>query len=105
MFDWFFQGGFIINLILTVMLMLVFFLAWKSPSRLRAMGTLAVLFAVLAVFVKSIGLFDSLSKVEGSISPGALYSTLKLYAIELAFGFLIATVATVLRLITNSRKH
>lgn len=105
MFDWFFQGGFFINLALTVLFLLSFILAWKSPSRLRSLSTLAVLVAVLSVCIKAIGFFESLSIAEGSISPGLLYSTLKLYAIELTFGLSVAAVATILRFFTKPRKY
>lgn len=105
MFDWFFQGGFFLNLALTVLFLLTLIVAWKAPTRLREMATISILVPILAVCANSIGFFDTLAQVDGAISPSLLHSTLKLYAIELTFGLSIAVVATVLRFFTKPRKY
>lgn len=105
MLDWFFQGGFFLNLTLTVLLVLTFIVAWKAPTRLREMAAISILVPILAVCAKCIDLFNTLSLVDGAISPALLHSTLKVFAIELTFGLSIATIATVLRFFTKPRKY
>lgn len=105
MFTWFVESGFGVNMILTLVLIMSFFVMFMAPQWLREVGALAVLVAVLSVLVNARQLFSTLAMVDGEISPNVLYSGLKIYATRLIYGVSIAIVTVIERFFTKPRKY
>lgn len=105
MFHWFVESGIIVSVILTLILVASFVVMIKAPKRLREVGILAVLVAVISVLCNAKQLFDALAQTDGNISPNVLFTGMKIYAIRLIYGFSIYAVTVVERFFTKPKNY
>lgn len=105
MFNWFYESGLIVNIILTLILLASFYVTFKAPKHLREVGILAVIVAVISVLCNARQLFETLAEVEGNISPYVLFTGMKIYAIRLIYGFSICAVTIIESFFTKPRKY
>ena len=111
---WFVEGGPVFMSILTVLLVALFFAAWKAPRWVKGIGALALLFGFLGMVL---GLQQVLSylqdvaaeKGEGVtglfdlIAPRILLGGVKITLIPVIYGAIIDMVAIVISIIQKPR--
>ena len=114
MFKLFIQGGAGIMTVLTVLLVAIFFAAWKAPRWIKEIGSFALVFGFLTLLIGLYQMFEALQQVatdigEGVtgvfdlISPGVLFGGLKIALIPVFYGIIIYLVSLVVRVIKKPR--
>ena len=114
MFKLFIQGGAGFMTILTVLLVAIFFAAWKAPRWIKEIGSFALVFGFLTLLIGLYQMFVALQQVamdigEGVtgvfdlISPGVLFGGLKIALIPVFYGIIIYLVSLVVCLIKKPR--
>ena len=114
MFKLFIQGGPVFMTILTVLLVAIFFAAWKAPRWIKEIGSFALVFGFLTLLIGIYQMFVALQQVamdigEGVngvfdlISPGVLFGGLKIALIPVFYGIIIYLISLVVCLIKKPR--
>ena len=114
MFKLFIQGGAGIMTVLTVLLVAIFFAAWKAPRWIKEIGSFALVFGFLTLLIGLYQMFEALQQVatdigEGVtgvfdlISPGVLFGGLKIALIPVFYGIIIYLVSLVVSVIKKPR--
>ena len=114
MFKLFIQGGAGFMTVLTVLLVAIFFAAWKAPRWIKEIGSFALVFGFLTLLIGLYQMFVALQQVamdigEGVtgvfdlISPGVLFGGLKIAMIPVFYGIIIYLVSLVVCLIKKPR--
>ena len=114
MFKLFIQGGPVFMTILTVLLVAIFFAAWKAPRWIKEIGSFALVFGFLTLLIGLYQMFVALQQVamdigEGVtgvfdlISPGVLFGGLKIALIPVFYGIIIYLVSLVVRVVKKPR--
>ena len=114
MFKLFIQGGPVFMTILTVLLVAIFFAAWKAPRWIKEIGSFALVFGFLTLLIGIYQMFEALQQVamdigEGVtgvfdlISPGVLFGGLKIALIPVFYGIIIYLISLVVCLIKKPR--
>ena len=114
MFKLFIQGGAGIMTVLTVLLVAIFFAAWKAPRWIKEIGSFALVFGFLTLLIGLYQMFVALQQVamdigEGVtgvfdlISPGVLFGGLKIALIPVFYGIIIYLISLVVQLIKKPR--
>ena len=114
MFKVFMQGGAGYMTILTVLLVAVFFAAWKAPRWIKEIGILALVFGFLTLLIGFYHMFEALQEVSMSlgdsvsglfdlISPGVFFGGMKVGLIPLFYGIIVYMVSLVLRIVNKPR--
>ena len=98
--------------VLTVLLVGIFFAAWKAPRWVKEIGLFAVVFGSMAMLLGLLQMFSVLQElsrgqeVDGLfdlISPGVLFGGLKVTMIPLIYGMIIYLISLVVRVIQKPR--
>ena len=114
MFKLFMQGGAGYMTILTVLLVAIFFAAWKAPRWIKEIGSFALVFGFLTLLIGLYQMFEALQQVatdigEGVtgvfdlISPGVLFGGLKIALIPVFYGIIIYLISLVVSVIKKPR--
>ncbi|SKC39210.1 hypothetical protein SAMN06298214_0251 [Bacteroidales bacterium WCE2004] len=112
MFKIFNSGGLLPMSLLTVLLVALFFAAWKAPRWVKEIGNSALVLGLLAPLFPLYQLFTTLQQVAGArsefsglfdlISPSVLFSA-KALLIPVIYGMCIYLVAQVVRIVQKPR--
>lgn len=113
MFKLFMEGGLIFMSILTVLLVAVFFAAWKAPRWVKEIGNFALVFGLMTPLFSLYQFFSTLQHVawdrgEGVnglfdlISPGVLFGV-KVILIPVIYGMMIYLISLVVRIVQKPR--
>ena len=100
--------------VLTILLVAIFFAAWKAPRWIKEIGSFALVFGFLTLLIGLYQMFVALQQVamdigEGVtgvfdlISPGVLFGGLKIALIPVFYGIIIYLVSLVVCLIKKPR--
>ena len=114
MFKLFIQGGAGIMTVLTVLLVAIFFAAWKAPRWIKEIGSFALVFGFLTLLIGLYQMFEALQQVamdigEGVtgvfdlVSPDVLFGGLRIALIPVFYGIIIYLVSLVVRVIKKPR--
>ncbi|MBQ5978397.1 MAG: hypothetical protein IJL58_00055 [Bacteroidales bacterium] len=113
MFKLFMEGGLIFMSLLTVLLVAVFFAAWKAPRWVKEIGAFALVTGFLSFILGLRRLFstlqqvamanDSVSGIFDLISPGVFFGGIKVGLIPVIYGIFIYLVSLVVRVIQKPR--
>ena len=114
MFKLFMQGGAGFMTILTVLLVGIFFAAWKAPRWIKEIGSFALVFGFLTLLIGLYQMFVALQQVamdigEGVtgvfdlVSPDVLFGGLKIALIPVFYGIIIYLISLVVCLIKKPR--
>ena len=114
MFKLFIQGGAGIMTVLTILLVAIFFAAWKAPRWIKEIGSFALVFGFLTLLIGLYQMFVALQQVamdigEGVtgvfdlISPGVLFGGLKIALIPVFYGIIIYLISLVVSVIKKPR--
>ena len=112
MFKIFLQGGVGFMTILTILLVAIFFAAWKAPAWVKEIGLFALIFGLMSPMFPLYRLFTTLQEVAADrnditglfdlISPGVLFAG-KVIMIPVIYGMMIYLVSLVLRIVKKPR--
>ena len=112
MFIIFLQGGVGFMTILTILLVSLFFAAWKAPAWVKEIGLFALIFGLMSPMFPLYRLFTTLQEVAADrnditglfdlISPGVLFAG-KVIMIPVIYGMMIYLVSLVLRIVKKPR--
>ena len=112
MFTIFLQGGVGFMTILTILLVSLFFAAWKAPAWVKEIGLFALIFGLMSPMFPLYRLFTTLQEVAADrnditglfdlISPGVLFAG-KVIMIPVIYGMMIYLVSLVLRIVKKPR--
>ena len=114
MFKLFMQGGAGFMTILTVLLVAIFFAAWKAPRWIKEIGSFALVFGFLTYLIFLYEMFVALQQVavdkgEGItgvfdlISPDAFFGGMKIGLIPVFYGVIIYLISLVVRIVKKPR--
>lgn len=113
MFKYFMEGGPVYMSVLTVLLVALFFAAWKAPRWVREIGLFALVFGLVSPLFPLYGALSTLQQVAidlGSevnglfdlISPGVFFG-IKVILIPVIYGMCIYLMSLVIRIIQKPR--
>ena len=114
MFKLFMQGGAGYMTILTVLLVAIFFAAWKAPRWIKEIGKFALVFGFLTFIIGLFQMLTALQQVamdlgEGVtgvfdlVSPGVFFGGIKVGLIPVTYGMIIYLISLVVRIIKKPR--
>ena len=114
MFKLFMEGGPVFMSVLTILLVGLFFAAWKAPRWVKEIGNFALAFGCLSMLLGfrqmfsalqqvALGIGESVSGVFDLISPGVFFGGMKVGLIPVIYGVIIYLVSLVLRVILKPR--
>lgn len=114
MFKIFMQGGAGFMTILTVLLVAIFFAAWKAPRWIKEIGSFALVFGFLTYLIGLYQMFHAFQQVatdlgEGVngifdlISPDAFFGGLRIGLIPVFYGVIIYLVSLIVRIVKKPR--
>ena len=96
MFKMFMQGGLLSMSILTVLLVAVFFAAWKAPRWVKEIGSFALVFGLMTPLFSLYQLFSTLQQV-------ALDRGVNVILIPIIYGMMIYLISLVVRIVQKPR--
>ena len=113
MFKLFVEGGPISMAILTVLLVAVFFAAWKAPRWIEEIGSIACAYAFIQLFLGLRQMFGVLQEVAGAyetvtgifdlVSPGVFFGGCRVAMIPVTYGLIIFIVSRIVHIIQKPR--
>ena len=100
--------------ILTILLVAIFFAAWKAPRWIKEIGSFALVFGFLTYLIGLYQMFQALQQVatdigEGItgvfdlISPNVFFGGLRIGLIPVFYGVIIYLVSLIVRIIKKPR--
>ena len=112
MFKFFVQAGAGYMTILSILLVSLFFAAWKAPAWVKEIGLFALVFGLMTPMFPLYQLFSALQEVAADrnditglfdlISPGVLFAG-KVIMIPVIYGMMIYLVSLVIRIVKKPR--
>ena len=103
MFRFFVNGGVGFMSVLTVLLVAIFFAAWKAPRWVKEIGSFALVFGFLGMILAILQLLGSLQTAGGDLPSAVIYGGLKVTLIPAIYGAVIYLIALVVRVIQKPR--
>ena len=100
---------------LTILLVAIFFAAWKAPRWVKEIGKFALIFCFLSFALGLMQMFqalqavamdrdpNSISGIFDLISPGVLFGGLKVAMIPVIYGMIIYLVSLIVRIAVKPR--
>ena len=112
MFNFFVSGGPVNMSILTILLVALFFAAWKAPRWVKEIGLFALVYGYVSHLFPLYGALNALQQVAQSrkeidglfdlISPSVLFGV-KVILIPVIYGMIIYLISLVIRIIQKPR--
>ena len=114
MFKFFIMGGAGYMTILTILLVAIFFAAWKAPRWINIIGNIALAFGFLTLMIGFFQMFQALQDVSDGlggdvhglydlISPSVFFGGMKVALIVPFYGVIIYIVSQIVRIIKTPR--
>ena len=101
-FQLFVEGGYVFMSIITLMLVALFFAAWKAPAWIKEIGLLALAFGFLGTFLGFRSAAEFIQS-QGDISQNVIWSGVKVGLIPIVYGIIVYIVSLILRIIKKPR--
>ena len=113
MFRLFLEGGPWFMSMLTILLVAIFFAAWKAPRWVKEIGSIARAFGFFSLLLGLRQMFEALQEVGDSreavtsvfdlISPNVLFGGLKVAMIPVIYGIIIYIVSRIVCIIQKPK--
>jgi hypothetical protein len=114
MFKLFIQGGAGFMTILTVLLVAIFFAAWKAPRWIKEIGTFALVFGFLTYLIGLYQMFQAFQQVASDlgegvsglfdlISPDVFFGGMRIGLIPVFYGVIIYLISLIVRIVKKPR--
>ena len=101
-FTLFVEAGAGFMTIITLMLIALFFAAWKAPAWIKEIGLLALAFGFFATFLGFRAAAEFIQS-QAEISSNVIWGGVKVGLIPTAYGIIVYIVSLVLRIIKKPR--
>ena len=101
-FELFVSGGYVFMSIITLMLIGLFFAAWKAPAWIKEIGLFALAFGFLGTILGVMQAADFI-QANGDIAPNIIWGGVKVALIPTAYGIIVYLVSLILRIIQKPR--
>lgn len=113
MYKLFIDAGIGTMTVLTILLVGIFFAAWKAPRWVKEIGLMALAFSFFMLVRSFRNLFSALREVAGAredisglfdlISPYLFFQGLEIYSIQISYAIIIYFVSLVIRMLQKPR--
>ena len=113
MFKLFIEGGVWFMSILTILLVAIFFAAWKAPRWVKEIGSIACAFGFFSLLLGLRQMFDAFQEIGSQIesvtsvfdivSPGVLFGGLKVAMIPVIYGIIIYIVSRIVCIVQKPK--
>ena len=102
MFKFFVAGGPVFMAVLTIVLVCMFFAAWKAPRWVKEIGAFAIVFGIFSTLL---GITQMLGVVQevGDIDTGVLCGGMKVTLIPTIYGIIIYMISLIVKIIEKPR--
>ena len=107
------DGGLGVMSVLTVLLVALFFAAWKAPRWVKEIGLFALLFGFLGHVLGMLQTYDTLVQLTATtkgfdelfdmVHPAVLFGGLKVTLLSTIYGIIIYLISLVIRVIQKPR--
>lgn len=88
--------------IITLMLVALFFAAWKAPAWIKEIGLFALAFGFLGTILGFMQAADAVRQI-GDVSQNVIWGGVKVALIPIVYGIIVYLVSLVLRIIKKPR--
>ena len=114
MFKIFMQGGAGYMTILTILLVAIFFAAWKAPRWIKEIGNFALVFGFLTYLIGMYQMFQASQQVASDlgggvsglfdlISPNVFFGGMRIGLIPVFYGVIIYLISLIVRIVKKPR--
>jgi len=103
MFNLFIEGGPWFMAILTILLVGVFFAAWKAPRWVKEIGVFALTFGLFSMLLGLRQVFDYIQKSSEEVANSVICGGLKVAIIHVLYGIIIYLISLVVRVMQKPR--
>lgn len=103
MINLFLEGGPWMMSVLTLLLVSIFFAAWKAPAWVKEIGKFALAFGVLSLLLGLSQMFGYLKGVNGEVEMRIIYAGFKVALIPVMYGIIIYLVSIIVRTIQKPK--
>ena len=103
MINLFLEGGPWMMSVLTLLLVAIFFAAWKAPAWVKEIGKFALAFGVLSLLLGLSQMFGYLKGVNGEVEMRIIYAGFKVALIPVMYGIIIYLVSIIVRTIQEPK--
>lgn len=103
MINLFLEGGPWMMSVLTLLLVAIFFAAWKAPAWVKEIGKFALAFGVLSLLLGLSQMFGYLKGVNGEVEMRIIYAGFKVALIPVMYGIIIYLVSIVVKTIQKPK--
>ncbi len=101
-FQLFAAGGYGPMSIITLLLIALFFAAWKAPAWVKEIGLAALAFGFLFTIIGFIQASEVI-QLAGDIAPAVIWGGVKVGLLPIAYGLIVYIVSLVIRVIKKPR--
>lgn len=103
MFTLFIEGGWAFMTVLTVLLVAIFFAAWKAPRWVKEIGLSALAFGFLGTILGLHQAFRFLAHTDQEIAAHVIFGGVAVTLITLMYGIIIYLVSLIIRIVQKPR--
>ena len=101
-FHLFVEGGYGFMSIITLMLVALFFAAWKAPAWVKEIGLFALAVGFLGTIIGFMQAAQAIQEL-GDVAPYIIWGGVKVGLIPVAYGIIVYLISLILRVIRKPR--
>ena len=102
-FQLFASGGYGPMSIITLLLIALFFAAWKAPAWVKEVGLIALAFGVMWTFIGLVQMAAVLQAMPDEVSPNVIWGGVKVVPIQAIYGLIVYIISLIIRIIKKPR--
>ncbi len=102
-FQLFVSGGPLGMAVITLLLIALFFAAWKAPAWVKEVGLAALAVGAMWTLMGFLQMADFMQGVPDEVSPNVIWGGVKVGLIPIIYGIIVYIVSLILRIIHKPR--
>ena len=102
-FQLFVSGGYLTMSIITLLLVALFFAAWKAPAWVKEVGLLALAFGFLWTIIGFMQAGWFIQGAETEVAANVIWGGVRVGLIPVAYGLIVYLISLVIRIIQKPR--
>ena len=102
-FQLFVSGGPAGMAVITLLLIGLFFAAWKAPAWVKEIGLAALAFGALWTLVGFIQMADFMQGVPDEVSPNVIWGGVKVGLIPIVYGIIVYIISLIIRIVRKPK--
>ena len=87
----------------TLLLIALFFVAWKAPAWVKEVGLIALAFGVMWTFISLVQMAAVLQAMPDEVSPNVIWGGVKVVPIQAIYGLIVYIISLIIRIIKKPR--